>query len=92
MEGLVKDYQDEMSDYLLMLATEFDVWGGTDDGGGGGGGLDPIYTDDFQEPLGEGATTGGFNNTGYTYEELLAMHGGGDKTPVGGGTTVRTGP
>ena len=94
MEGLVKDYQDEMSDYLLMLATEFDVWGGTDDGGGGGGGLDPLYTDEFQEPLGGGATTGGFNNTGYTYEELLAMHGGGgDKTPVGGGgTTVRTGP
>ena len=94
MEGLVKDYQDEMTDYLLMLATEFDVWGGTDDGGGGGGGLDPLYTDEFQEPLGEGATTGGFNNTGYTYEELLAMHGGGgDKTPVGGGgTTVRTGP
>jgi len=90
MEGLVKDYQDEMSDYLLMLATEFDVWGGTETKEVSG-----TYDEygNWREPEGEGATSGGWQDTGMTYEELLAMHAGGDKTPVGGGgTTVRTGP
>jgi hypothetical protein len=96
MEGLVKDYEDEMYDYLLMLGQNFDVWGGSggSGGSGSGGGLDPIYDPDGNP---EGQNLGGFNNTGMSYEELLALYAGGNKTGTttggGGGTTIpRTGP
>ena len=50
MESLVKDYEDEMYDYLLMLGQNFYIWGGS--GGSGVGGGDKT-----------GTTTGGGGGT-----------------------------
>ena len=98
MESLVKDYEDEMYDYLLMLGQNFDIWGGGVNPNSGNQSTNPIYDPNeiYGGPAGEGSTLGGFNNTGYTLEELLAMFGGGDKNiPTGGGGETimpRTGP
>ena len=99
MEGLVKDYEDEMYDYLLMLGENFDIWGG---GGSNQPNYIPITERPEYDPNDDGIRDnnpppglGGFNNTGMTYEELLALYGGRTTTPSGGGTTgigVRTGP
>jgi len=99
MEGLTHDYEDEMYDYLLMLG-QMDIWSSNinpnynDDGTTGAttGELYDPNDDNFQEPGGQGP--GGWNNTGLTYQQWLAMYGGGDKDTGGGsGSTVpRTGP
>ena len=94
MEGLTKDYEDEMYDYLLMLGQNFDVWGGTG-GSGSGSGTTGATTgsifnegDDWREP-----TAG---TTGLTYEEQLALAGGSGNRTIpgssGGSTGIRTGP
>lgn len=100
MENLVQDYEDEMYDYLLMLGQNFDIWGGGSvNPNSGNQSTNPIYDPNeiYSGPEGEGSTLGGFNNTGYTLEELQAMFGGGNKTVPTGGSGVtgiggRTGP
>lgn len=97
MEGLVKDYEDEMYDYLLMLGQNFDIWGGAGvNPNSGNQSTNPIYDPNADPESGNIPSAGGFNNTGYTLEELLAMFGGGDKnvTNTGGNTGMsgRTGP
>ena len=99
MEGLVKDYEDEMYDYLLMLGENFDIWGG---GGSNQPNYIPITERPEYDPNEDGIRDnnpppglGGFNNTGMTYEELLALYGGVRDAPSSGGTTGiggRTGP
>ena len=99
MEGLVKDYEDEMYDYLLMLGENFDIWGG---GGSNQPNYIPITERPEYDPNDDGIRDnnpppglGGFNNTGMTYEELLALYGGVKDAPSSGGTTGiggRTGP
>lgn len=89
MEALVKDYQGEMSDYLLMLATEFDVWGGA-----GGGGDDPTDPNKpLYDPFADPEAGMGYIPPGLSYEEQLALAGGSTtRTVPGGGTIGRTGP
>ena len=99
MEGLVKDYEDEMYDYLLMLGENFYIWWG---GGSNQPNYIPITERPEYDPNDDGIRDnnpppglGGFNNTGMTYEELLALYGGVRDEPSSGGTTGiggRTGP
>mgnify|MGYP003113286813 FL=1 len=98
MEQLVKDYEDEMYDYLLMLGENFDIWGtGPSTVPNQPDILDRPEYDPNDDGAGNNQGLGGFNNTGMTYEELLELYGGGNKTiPTGGGgggtTMPRTGP
>ena len=97
MEGLTSDYEDEMYDYLLMLG-QMDIWSSNvnpnlNEDGTTGATTGELY-DPNADPESGGQNLGGWNNTGMSYEEWLAMYGGGSKNTGGGsGSTVpRTGP